>query len=259
LGKEQVQKIEKATLVFVGTGTINSNLAVSLAGSGFKNFILIDGDKVSRRNIPLCDSFNLEDVGNYKVKVLKKFLRDKYGNRLNIKSYPVYVDRVPSTALSNVDMLVLGVDNNATRLFMSYYCMQKGMPMVNLGFWGWEASYMLCLPQRTACWACLFRPKKRKDVEEMKKARKCPEPEPNIPGGVIHGTVSRLIGIATNEITKYFLKKRRIVQYYAFHALTCEEDIRFLDSANYLKPDPDCPICRREEGIDVSKLKANGK
>lgn len=255
MGEKQIRKIEKATIALVGTGTINSNLAVALAGNGFQKFILIDGDRVSKRNIPLCNPFSLEDVGKYKVTVLKNFLKAKYGKRISVKSYHVYVDKVPNNVLSNPDMLVLGVDNNVTKLFVTYARMQACKPMVVLGFWGWEASYMLCLPQRTACWACLFRPKNREEVERMKKAKKCPEPEPNVPGAVIQGTVSRLIGIAANEITKYFLSEGKIFQYYVFHALTGEEDIRFLESTNYLKPDPDCPICQRGGGIDVSELR----
>lgn len=259
MGRESIKKVEGTEITFVGTGTLGSNLAVSLAGNGFRRFIFIDGDRISERNVPLCDPFSMKDVGEYKVSVLKNFLKMKYGSRIQAKTYSVYVNDVPDEALTEPDMLILGVDNNATKLFVTYNRMQAGKPMVIVGFWGWEASYMLTLPRKTACWACLYRPKNREEVERMKKAKRCPEPEPNIPGAVVHGTVSRLIGIASNEILKFFLKKGRMIQYYAFHALTGREEIRFLDSRNYFRRDPDCPICFKREWMDVSKLRRDKK
>lgn len=259
MGRESVKKVEEPEITFVGTGTLGSNLAVSLAGNGFKRFVLIDGDRINERNIPLCDPFSMEDVAKYKVSVLKEFLKAKYGSRIQTKTYPMYVNKVPVEVLTEPDMLILAVDNNATKLFVTYKRMQAGKPMVVVGFWGWEASYMLTLLGKTACWACLYRPKDREEAARMKRANRCPDPEPNVPGAVVHGTVSRLIGIASNEVLKFFLKKGRIIQYYAFHALTVEEEIRFLDDKNYFKRDPDCPICFRGEWMDVSKLRRDEK
>jgi adenylyltransferase/sulfurtransferase len=256
LGNESFKKVEDVLVAFVGTGTLGSNLAVSLAGNGFKKFVFIDGDRVDERNIPLCDAFSLKDVGRYKVLVLKDFLRAKYGESIQIETHPVYVHKVPHEVLTEPSMLVLGVDNNATKLFVTYTRMQSDKPMITLGFWGWEASYMLTLRGKTACWACLYRPDNREEAKRMKEARRCPEPEPNIPGAVVHGTVSIVSGIVSNEVLKFFLKKGRIVQYYAFDVLTGNESIRFLDE-NCLKPDPDCPICQRGGGLDVSRFGRN--
>lgn len=239
----------------IGTGTIGSNLTCALSGNAFRKFNFVDPDKISERNIPLCVPFSLKDARAPKVTTLKRFLEAKYAERVDIKAYPQYVDQVPISVVTDADLLVLAVDNNATKLFVTYNRVKALKPMVVLGFWGWEASYMLVLPKITACWACLFRPKNRKEVERMKRINRCPEPEPNIPGAVIQGTVSRLIGIAANEITKFCLNEGRIAQYHVFHALTGEEETRFLDGENHLKPDPDCPICQRWEGVDVSELR----
>jgi molybdopterin/thiamine biosynthesis adenylyltransferase len=87
-------------------------------------------------------------------------------------------------------MLILGVDNERTKLFVTYHRMRSNKPMAVLGFWGWEASFMLSIPGKTACYTCLFRPNSENEVKRIGKARKCPKPEPNIPGAVIHGTVT---------------------------------------------------------------------
>ena len=251
---EKLRMIEEKSIVIVGSGTIGSNMALALAGNAFRDYIFIDGDTVSKRNIPLCDAFTLEDLGKYKVEVLKDFLKRKYGRRMNIETYHLYVNDVPLEKITEPDMLILAVDNNLTKLFVTYQRMKANKPMVVIGFWGWEASYLLTIPGKTACWACLFRPNNKDEVERLKEAHRCPEPEPNIPGAVIEGTVRQITGLASNEITKFFLKESRIVQYYSINVKTRQEITRFLDS-NYLKPDPSCPICKKEEFIDVSKLK----
>jgi len=251
---DKLREIEDKEIVLVGTGSIGSNMAVALAGNGFRKYKLIDGDIVSRRNIPLCDAFSLPDVGRYKVSVLARFLRRKYGNRIQVSVYPVYVDKVPINEIIKPDMLVLGVDNNLTKMFVTYQRMQANKPMVILGFWGWEASYMLSIPAKTACWGCLFRPNSRAEIERIKQAQRCPEPEPNVPGAVIRGTVGRVVGVAANEITKFMLGEGRVIQYYHFNALTEEKVVRFLDS-NHLRPDEQCPICKKEVGIDAADLR----
>ena len=251
---DRLREIEDKELVLVGVGTIGSNMALALAGNGFRKYTLIDGDRVCRRNIPLCDAFGLLDIGKYKVEVLREFLKRKYGNRIQVKTYHAYVDNVPIEELTRHDMLILGVDNDVTKLFVTYQRMRSEKPMVVVGFWGWEASYMLSIPRKTACWGCLFRPNSKAEIKRMKKAQKCPKPEPNVPGAVIRGTVGRVVGVAANQITKYLIGQGRIIQYYHFNALTEEQDVRFLDS-NFLRPDEKCPICKMEVELDAAELK----
>ena len=253
LGKRAFQKNSKAKIVFVGVGSIGSNLAVALAGTGFKNFILVDGDTVGRRNIPLCAPFKKTDVGRHKVQVLAEFLKSKFED-MKIDLYPQYTDKIDQSLLSEPDFLILGVDDGWTRFAVTNQRVMVGKPYINLGFYGWEASYLLVKPKETACWACLWRPKDSGIVEKLKREGRCPQPEPNVPGAVIPATVQHLIGFAAGEVMKYFTGLGRLVQYYRFNVMTGESDIRFVDSPNFLKPDPECPVCMESEQVDISEL-----
>lgn len=214
----------------------------------------MDGDEISERNIPLSSVFTLRDVGRYKVKVTEAFLRSKFGDRIDIESYSLFSDKARIEAMTGPEMLFLGVDDPWTRLSITNLRVEANKPYMNLGFYGWEASYMLVLPHRTACWACLWRPRDDERVQKLKREGKCPEPEPNVPGAVIPGTVQRLIGFAAGEAVKFFAGIGRLAQYYKFNTFTGDEDLRFLDSPRFFKPDPECPVCRREEEIDVSEI-----
>jgi len=253
LGRESLKKVERARLVFIGTGGIGSNLALALSGTGFRRFILIDGDKISRRNIPLSNVFTQRNVGDYKVKVVEAFLRSKYGNRIEIRSHIQYSDKVPVEIVTEPDLLFLGVDDQWTRLAITNLRVEANRPYVNLGFYGWEASYMLVIPHRTACWACLWRPRDDERVLKLKREGRCPEPEPNLPGAVIPATVQRLIGFTAGETVKFFTGIGRLAQHYKFNTLTGQDEMRFLSSPDFFKPDPECPICHKEEEIDVSE------
>jgi len=254
LGEEAIRKIEKARIALVGCGGIGSNLALALAGSGFKNLTLIDGDTTSRRNIPLSVPFTKQDIGRAKVEAVRDMLKRKYGNRSNITCYASYTDRVPLKVLTEPEMLVLGVDDRWTRLAVTSIRVQADKPYVNLGFFGCEASYMLVIPHKTACYACLFRSADREKVEKLKREGRCPEPEPNIPGGTLPGTILRLVGIAANELVRFFINEENLIQYYSFDISTGREEIRFLSEPNYFKPDPQCPFCMQEELADISSL-----
>jgi hypothetical protein len=56
-----------------------------------------------------------------------------------------------------------------TKLDITNIRVQAGKTYVNLGFFGWEASYMLIVPHKTACWACLFRPAESEKIEKLKR------------------------------------------------------------------------------------------
>jgi molybdopterin-synthase adenylyltransferase len=255
LGRRSFAKVEKATIVEIGVGGLGSNLALSLAGCGFCHFTLVDGDTISRRNIPLSDIFTTRHLGEYKVEVVRRFLTEKYGRRVKVKAYPVYSDKVPVQAITEPDMLFLGVDDTWTRFGITNLRVQANKPYVNLGFHGWEAAYMLVIPRETACWACMWRPDDSRKVEKLKREGKCPEPEPNVPGAVTPASIQHLIGFAVGEAVKFFAGQGRLVQYYKFNVRTGEVEKRFLDSPDFLKPDHDCPICAQEAEVDVSRIR----
>lgn len=256
LGDKDFRKVERTTLALVGVGGIGSTLASALAGTGFRLLTLIDGDVVSLRNLPLSPVFARRDIGRPKVHAVRDYLRTKYGDRLKLKIVPKYTDEVARDLLTKPDWLVLGVDDRWTRMAVTNIRLQASRPHVNLGFLGWEGEYML-VAGGTACWACLWRPNDDEKVEKLKREGKCPQPEPNVPGAVTPAAIQHLVGFAAGEVVKLVTDQGRIVQYYKFNVQSGDFDIRFLDSPNFFKPDPSCPICTKEEETDVSKFSNN--
>ncbi len=83
--KEQLDKIQKTRIVIMGCGGLGSNGAISLTRIGFKNFILIDYDKVEISNLNR-QAYFLHQIGMPKVKALKENLL-KINPDCNIAEY----------------------------------------------------------------------------------------------------------------------------------------------------------------------------
>ncbi len=83
---EHKEEISKLNIVIVGLGTAGSYLLELLTKLGFKNFILIDGDKVQEKNLD-SQNYKETDIGHYKAEVLAK----KYNAKTNISYFNNYV------------------------------------------------------------------------------------------------------------------------------------------------------------------------
>src|SRR5689334_657998 len=64
------KKIESYTIAFIGCG-LGSNIALLAARTGFRNFVLVDGDLVDSSNLNR-QLFQLSDVGRKKSEVCRK-------------------------------------------------------------------------------------------------------------------------------------------------------------------------------------------
>ncbi len=71
------KKFEKKIITIIGLGGLGSNLFENLIRLGFKNFILVEDDKVEETNIHRT-TFFYKDIGKYKVEVLKKNVKKIY-------------------------------------------------------------------------------------------------------------------------------------------------------------------------------------
>lgn len=76
--------LKTKTVVIIGMGSGGSLLALYLAKSGVKNFLLIDNDRLETHNIirHIC---SLEDIGRFKTKAVKGFIESRIPN-VNIET-----------------------------------------------------------------------------------------------------------------------------------------------------------------------------
>ncbi len=74
IGEDNLKKIQAVKIGVAGAGGLGSNCAVNLVRSGFKNFIIVDFDKIEYSNLNRQFYFN-DQIGKSKVESLEENLR----------------------------------------------------------------------------------------------------------------------------------------------------------------------------------------
>lgn len=79
------KKISKAKILILGCGGLGTKVVKSLSQIGVKNFILLDPDKVELTNLNRQEYFTRQDVGEFKVDVVAKKLKD-FNQKITVKT-----------------------------------------------------------------------------------------------------------------------------------------------------------------------------
>lgn len=72
IGKNNIDKIQNATVLIIGLGGVGSYATEALIRSGIKKIILVDNDKIDITNLNRQLMTNYENIGKFKTEELKK-------------------------------------------------------------------------------------------------------------------------------------------------------------------------------------------
>lgn len=72
IGKEGIEKLNKAKVAIFGIGGVGTFVVEGLARAGVENFILVDNDKICLTNLNRQLSATHKTIGKYKVEVAKE-------------------------------------------------------------------------------------------------------------------------------------------------------------------------------------------
>ena len=76
-GEARQQDLARLRVCIVGAGSVGGFIAEVLARTGVKNIVLIDYDKVEKKNLDRLASATRRDIGRVKVEVLAEHLRER--------------------------------------------------------------------------------------------------------------------------------------------------------------------------------------
>jgi molybdopterin/thiamine biosynthesis adenylyltransferase/rhodanese-related sulfurtransferase len=232
VGEAGQQRLRVARVLIVGAGGLGSPAALYLAAAGVGTLRIADDDRVELSNLQRQILHTQARVGVAKVASAAQALAAlNPGVRVEAIAERVGADNV-ERLLRDVDVVVDGADNFATRYLLNDACVRLGKPLVYgavLQFEG-QVSVFDAGRQRghAPCYRCLF-------------------PQPPPPGfapdcgqaGVL-GVLPGVIGLLqATEAIKLLLG---IGQSLAGRVLNFDAlSMRFHELR--LKPDPDCPVC----------------
>lgn len=132
LGELGQRRLKNAQVLVAGAGGIGCPVVLTLAAAGVGTITIIDHDVVEASNLPRQLAFTHQDIGAPKASVAARAARER--NRfVKIIDRP---DRIlPENAaqlVSNVDLVLDGTDDAATRLALHDAAFAAGVPYI----WG---------------------------------------------------------------------------------------------------------------------------
>ena len=127
LGEDNFKRIQEVAVAIFGLGGVGGTALEALARTGFKNFILVDFDKVDASNLNRQILYTSEDIGVYKVDAAKHRLLT-INKDANVE---VYRSKAQDFDFNQkIDYLVDAIDDVDGKLFIIKKAQEKNIPMI---------------------------------------------------------------------------------------------------------------------------------
>lgn len=131
LGKEKLERIQKARIMVIGLGGVGGTALSALYRSGFRHFVLVDNDKVDPSNLNRQIMYTNSDIGKLKTDVCKTKLAEFCGE-IDVKTINLYVDEVNALDLiKDVDFVVDAIDFVPGKIGIMKACLEKNIPFIS--------------------------------------------------------------------------------------------------------------------------------
>jgi len=158
LGLEGQRRLAAGRALIVGMGGLGTWLAELLARAGVGFLRIVDDDHVDLTNIHRQSLYDESDAAAARSKVIAAAERLAAVNSdVNIEPVAKRVDHVSIARLADdMDVLLDGTDNFATRYLINDYAVKTHRPWVFAGAVGAKAQTMTIVPGRTACLRCVL-------------------------------------------------------------------------------------------------------
>lgn len=132
LGKEGLEKLNRATVMVLGVGGVGSHCIEALARGGVGTLILVDHDKVSLSNVNRQSIAYLSTVGEYKTKLMKYRIQDINGEA-RVFTYEQFVlpENLEQIFEHHVDYIVDAIDTVTAKLAIAEYAAKHQIPLIS--------------------------------------------------------------------------------------------------------------------------------
>ena len=118
------KKIQNSKVLVVGCGGLGSPVIDLLSRAGIGKIGMMDHDKVTISNLHRQVMFTSDDVGKYKVNILKKKI-NKINKKVNVKTYKVKAqDKNLGKILKHYDVIVDGTDNFKAKFLLNKFSLK---------------------------------------------------------------------------------------------------------------------------------------
>lgn len=132
IGKEQLERIQRACVIVVGVGGVGSYSAEALARCGIGKLILVDGDCVALSNLNRQIHANFDTIGRSKTEVMKERIQT-YRKDCEIICHDMFYNGEVNDILFQepVDFVVDAIDTMSSKLDLITYCLAHKIQFIS--------------------------------------------------------------------------------------------------------------------------------
>lgn len=156
IGEQGQRRLAESRVLVVGVGALGTVISNHLVRAGVGNIRLIDRDVVEPSNLQRQMLFDESDVANALPKAIAA--KEKLSNinsQVQVEAIVGHVSNENIEELTkDVDIVLDGTDNFATRFLMNDICFQRGIPYAYGGVVSSRGMTALFIPHTTACLRC---------------------------------------------------------------------------------------------------------
>ena len=131
IGKEGIEKLEKAKVLIYGIGGVGSFAVEGLARAGIGNLILVDEEKIDETNINRQIHANVNTVGLKKVDVMKKRILEINPSAKVETVLPSSLEREEDLIDETITYVIDAVDTISTKLKIIKKAKEKNIPIIS--------------------------------------------------------------------------------------------------------------------------------
>ncbi len=194
VGAKGQKKLFNARVLVIGAGGLGAPAAMYLTAAGIGTIGIADADEVELSNLQRQIIHTTKDVGKAKVLSAKETM-EALNPDVRVNTYRIFVNSQNIRELiRDYDFIIDGTDNFPTKFLINDACVLEKKPFSHAGIIRFQGQLMTYVPDKGACYRCVFREVPPKDaVPTCKQA------------GVI-GAVGGVIGsLQAMEAIKYIL------------------------------------------------------
>lgn len=153
------EKLKNSTVAVVGIGAGGSSLISLLSAAGIGNIVGMDFDTVEEVNLPSQIFFKESDIGDLKVKAIKKHITS-FNSSVNCEFYNKRVESTEDVyeIIKGADFVFDAIDEPLyySALWVTRACLKANIPYVSIGSSD-KASRVgpMVIPGKTPCYECL--------------------------------------------------------------------------------------------------------
>ena len=131
IGKEAIEKLNKAKVAIFGIGGVGSFVLEGLARAGVENFILVDDDKICLTNLNRQIIATHKTVGKYKVEVAKERILEINPN-IKVETYQeFFLPESKGILDETVDYIVDAVDTVTAKIELVVRANRLNIPIIS--------------------------------------------------------------------------------------------------------------------------------